>query len=63
LEPVLREPRYFTEIQVQDKTTFEAVCALVREGFNPLVLDMANAETPGGGILEGSRAQEEYLCR
>lgn len=36
---------------------------LVEEGYRPIMLNMANRHTPGGGVLRGSRAQEESLFR
>ena len=53
---------YQTKITVENKDTFDKV----KEQTNPkkwAVLNMASFKFPGGGVLGGSRSQEEELCR
>lgn len=50
-------------IVVKNSTTFQMTQTLVRQGYHPLVLDMANATRAGGATLEGAASQEETLCR
>jgi uncharacterized protein (TIGR02452 family) len=52
-----------TVFDVVNDTTLEAARRLVAEGFRPAALNFASARHPGGGFLNGARAQEESLCR
>lgn len=54
---------YKTVIEVINETTLSAGNRFLNAGYNPVVLNFASAISPGGGFLDGSRAQEEYLAR
>ncbi|PKL14600.1 MAG: TIGR02452 family protein [Spirochaetae bacterium HGW-Spirochaetae-8] len=51
------------QVRVVAGDTLEVAKELVKAGLDPLVLNMANRHNPGGGVVEGAGAQEEYLFR
>lgn len=57
-------PKYDeTIIEVVNDDSFYAAKKLIDDGYIPAVLNMASAMKPGGGVTNGSAAQEEDLCR
>ena len=63
-EAVIYEKQIYetpTKIIVSKKRTFEA--AMDYLGKKVAVLNFASANNPGGGVVNGSSAQEECLCR
>ena len=52
-----------TNIEIENIDCLYAAEELVKQGFNPCVLNMASFHTPGGGVTRGSAAQEEDIFR
>jgi len=55
--------RYPTRVDVVNQTTLHGVRDLMAMSHAPAALNFASATSPGGGFLDGARAQEEYLAR
>lgn len=57
-------PTYTPDISVTGETTGEAAQRLIESNYEDIViLNFASARRPGGGWLEGAKAQEEDLAR
>ena len=52
-----------TEFSILNEDCLEVALYLLKLGLNPCVLNMANRQNPGGGVLGGAGAQEENLFR
>lgn len=63
LEMPAQESRVATTIAVHNADCVEVAQLLRLAGLRPAVLNMANRQTPGGGVLGGAGAQEENLFR
>lgn len=56
-------PHYPAKYSVINADCLETSEILLKAGFNPCVLNLANRQKPGGGVLGGDGAQEENIFR
>lgn len=52
-----------TIVEVTERDCLKESVRLSKEGYSPAVLNMASRQVAGGGVLKGSRAQEESIFR
>lgn len=52
-----------TEVKVVNNDCLYEAEKMIRKGLKPAVLNMASFHTPGGGVINGSSAQEEDIFR
>lgn len=51
------------KVVVSGKRTLEASESYAKQGKRVCILNFASATNPGGGVVQGSSAQEEAICR
>lgn len=57
----VEQSEFQTQISVRNVDCLEAAIDLIKQGFNPVVLNNASFKRPGGGYQEGAASQEK-IC-
>ena len=57
------DSRFQTVFSVIEADSIETGALLTKSGYNVCVLNMANRQNPGGGVIYGAGAQEENIFR
>lgn len=59
----LPSPGYETKLGCVNRDCIDLAAEMVKNGYKPAILNLASRFCAGGGYADGTKAQEESLCR